>query len=108
MPVEPPRFSGVVLGSQPVGALGRSGAQEMKRNPELHPLSEHHHHVLVLALEIRRAAESSGPDRDERLQELARDLLGFGTTAARPIFKKKSRSFYPSTLDTSAWTMIPK
>jgi hemerythrin-like domain-containing protein len=30
----------------------------MKRHPSLHPLSQHHHFVLIQALEMRRAAEA--------------------------------------------------
>jgi len=49
----------------------------VKRDPELRPLSEHHHHVLVWALEIRRTAESGGADRDERLRKLGESFVRF-------------------------------
>jgi hemerythrin-like domain-containing protein len=67
----------------------------MKRHPELHPLSEHHHHVLVLALEIRRAAESSAPDRFQRLQALAESLLRFWTESGQTHFMEEEQVLLP-------------
>ena len=67
----------------------------MKRRPELHPLSEHHHHVLVLALEIRRAAESSAPDRARRLQALAESLLRFWEESGRTPFTEEEQVLLP-------------
>src|SRR6185295_18812251 len=67
----------------------------MKRHEELHPLSEHHHHVLVLALEIRRAAESSGPERDERLEKLAEALLRFWKESGQTHFQEEEQMLLP-------------
>jgi len=67
----------------------------MKRHPELHPLSEHHHHVLVMALEIRRAGESSAPDRDQRLRALAESLLRFWEESGRTHFAEEEQVLLP-------------
>ena len=67
----------------------------MKREPELHPLSEHHHHVLVLALEIRRAAESSAPDRGPRLRKLADELLRFWQESGQTHFAEEEQVLLP-------------
>ena len=67
----------------------------MERRAELHPLSEHHHHVLVLALEIRRAAESSAPDRDQKLRRLAESLLRFWEQSGKTHFLEEEQVFLP-------------
>jgi iron-sulfur cluster repair protein YtfE (RIC family) len=67
----------------------------VKRHPELRPLSEHHHHVLVLALEIRRAAESSAPDRYQRLRTLAESLLRFWDESGRIHFMEEEQVLLP-------------
>ena len=67
----------------------------MKRHPELHPLSEHHHHVLVLALEIRRAAESSAADRYQRLRTLAESLLRFWDESGQTHFMEEEQVLLP-------------
>ena len=67
----------------------------MQRRPELHPLSEHHHHVLVLALEIRRAAESREPDREARLRKLAEALLRFWEESGRTHFQEEEQVLLP-------------
>ena len=67
----------------------------MKRYLQLHPLSEHHHHVLVLALEIRRAAESSAPDRYHRLRTLAEDLLRFWDESGQTHFVEEEQVLLP-------------
>jgi hemerythrin-like domain-containing protein len=67
----------------------------MKRHAELHPLSEHHHHVLVLALEIRRAAESNEPDRDERLRKLALALVRFWNESGQTHFQEEEQILLP-------------
>jgi iron-sulfur cluster repair protein YtfE (RIC family) len=67
----------------------------MKRRPELHPLSEHHHHVLVLALDIRRAAESSAPDRDQKLRQLAGSLLRFWDESGQTHFLEEEQVLLP-------------
>jgi hemerythrin-like domain-containing protein len=67
----------------------------MKRDPNLHPLSEHHHHVLVEALEIRRAAESKAPDRDHRLRRLAESLLRFWEESGKTHFAEEEQALLP-------------
>lgn len=67
----------------------------MKRRAELHPLSEHHHHVLVLALEIRRAAELSAPERDEKLRKLAESLLRFWEESGKTHFAEEEQVLLP-------------
>jgi hemerythrin-like domain-containing protein len=67
----------------------------MKRKAELHPLSEHHHHVLVLALQIRRAAESSLPDRDQILRKLAASLLRFWDESGKIHFLEEEQVLLP-------------
>lgn len=67
----------------------------MQRHAELHPLSEHHHHVLVLALEIRRAAESPAPDRDQKLRKLAGSLLRFWDESGKTHFTEEEQILLP-------------
>lgn len=65
----------------------------MKRHTGLHPLSEHHHHVLVL--EIRRAAESAAPDRDAKLRKLAASLLRFWDESGKTHFIEEEQVLLP-------------
>jgi hemerythrin-like domain-containing protein len=67
----------------------------MKRDPNLHPLSEHHHHVLVEALEIRRAAQSNAPDRDQKLRRLAESLLRFWQEKGETHFREEEQVLLP-------------
>jgi iron-sulfur cluster repair protein YtfE (RIC family) len=67
----------------------------MKRRAELHPLSEHHHHVLVVALDIRRASESSAPDRDQKLRKLAESLLRFWDQSGKTHFIEEEQVLLP-------------
>ncbi len=67
----------------------------MKRRRELHPLSEHHHHVLVIALEIRRAEESSSPDKGQRLRRLAESLLEFWDDSGSRHFLEEEQVLLP-------------
>jgi len=67
----------------------------MKRHESLHPLSEHHHHVLVLALEIRRAAESSAPERDQDLRGLAESWLRFWDESGHTHFAEEEQVLLP-------------
>jgi hemerythrin-like domain-containing protein len=67
----------------------------MKRHESLHPLSEHHHHVLVLSLEIRRAAESAAPERDQRLRKLAESLLQFWDQSGQTHFAEEEQVLLP-------------
>jgi hemerythrin-like domain-containing protein len=67
----------------------------MKRHPKLHPLSEHHHHVLVLALEIRRAADSPEAGRDGRLRALAESLLRCWQESGQTHFAEEEQVLLP-------------
>jgi hemerythrin-like domain-containing protein len=67
----------------------------MKRHESLHPLSEHHHHVLVLSLEIRRASESSAPERDQKLRQLAESLLQFWDHSGQTHFAEEEQLLLP-------------
>lgn len=67
----------------------------MKRHESLHPLSEHHHHVLVLSLEIRRAAESPAPEHDQRLRKLAGSLLRFWEESGQTHFAEEEQVLLP-------------
>jgi hemerythrin-like domain-containing protein len=67
----------------------------VKRHESLHPLSEHHHHVLVLSLEIRRAAELSPPERDQRLRQRAESLLQFWDQSGQTHFAEEEQVLLP-------------
>jgi hemerythrin-like domain-containing protein len=67
----------------------------MKRRAELHPLSEHHHHVLVLALEIRRAAALSEPERTLNLRKCSESLLRFWQQSGQTHFSEEEQVLLP-------------
>lgn len=67
----------------------------MQRHTGLHPLSEHHHHALVLALEIRRAAELPAPQREEKLRSLAGSLVGFWNEGGHTHFIEEEQVLLP-------------
>lgn len=67
----------------------------MQRHADLHPLSEHHHHVLVLALEIRRAAELPAPEREGKLRLLAESLLRFWNESGQTHFIEEEQVLLP-------------
>ena len=68
----------------------------MKRHPSLHPLSEHHHHVLVEALEIARAGKLSGPGRAAKLRQAAESLLHFWEVIGRTHFREEEDFLLPA------------
>jgi hemerythrin-like domain-containing protein len=68
----------------------------MKRHPSLHPLSEHHHHALVQALEIARASKLAGADRPARLREAAQSLLHFWETSGQTHFREEEDVLLPA------------
>jgi hemerythrin-like domain-containing protein len=59
-------------------------------------LSEHHHHVLVEALEISRAARSSAADRTARLRHAAESLLRFWEQGGRTHFREEEDELLPA------------
>lgn len=68
----------------------------MKRHRSLHPLSEHHHHVLVQALTIRRAQEAPAARRPDALRRAARTLLRFWQRAGRKHFREEEEILLPA------------
>jgi len=68
----------------------------MRRHPSLHPLSEHHHHALVQALEIARASKLTGPERHVRLQQAAESLLHFWEIGGRTHFREEEDELLPA------------
>jgi hemerythrin-like domain-containing protein len=68
----------------------------MLRHPSLRPLSEHHHHALVQALEIARASQVAGPDGHARLQQAAESLLHFWEIAGRTHFREEEDVLLPA------------
>lgn len=67
----------------------------MKRSPDLVPLSEHHHHALVQALEIRRAAEAAAGERRARLRTAAESLVHFWDENGRIHFREEEEVLLP-------------
>jgi hemerythrin-like domain-containing protein len=67
----------------------------MQRHASLRSLSEHHHHALVLALEIRRAAELPAPERDQKLRSLADSLLRFWNESGQTHFAEEEQVLLP-------------
>ena len=68
----------------------------MKRNASLVPLSEHHHHALVQALEIARVAKLSGAERRARFLQAAESLAKFWETAGRTHFREEEDALLPA------------
>ena len=68
----------------------------MKRHVSLHPLSEHHHHVLVQALEISRASRASADDRTARLRQAAESLLRFWERGGQIHFREEEEELLPA------------
>ncbi|MFQ5694373.1 MAG: hemerythrin domain-containing protein [Terriglobia bacterium] len=68
----------------------------MKRHPSLHPLSEHHHHVLVQALGIRRAQETTGAQRQRSLREAAEAFIRFYKGQGRVHFREEEEILLPA------------
>lgn len=68
----------------------------MKRHRSLHPLSEHHHHVLVQALEIRRAQEAPARRGPAASRRVARTLLRFWKQTGRKHFREEEEVLLPA------------
>jgi hemerythrin-like domain-containing protein len=68
----------------------------MKRHKALYPLSHHHHHALVRALEIRRAAERPAAERLEALREAGRTLVEFWKKNGRIHFREEEEVLLPA------------
>ncbi len=68
----------------------------MKRHPGLHALSEHHHHALVQALQIRRLAGRPAAEREQHARETAREFLRFWRRAGRRHFREEEEILLPA------------
>ena len=68
----------------------------MKRHRSLHPLSEHHHHALVQALQIRRAAGAPTGKRAAALRAAARNLVRFWKKSGRRHFRGEEEVLLPA------------
>lgn len=68
----------------------------MKRHPSLHPLSEHHHHALVQALGIRRAADVPEAERSAALEKAGRALLDHWKATGRKHFQEEEDILLPA------------
>ncbi len=67
----------------------------MKRHPSLHPLSEHHHHALVQALQIRRAGLGEA-ERAAALREAAQAFVRFYRTSGYLHFREEEEILLPA------------
>lgn len=68
----------------------------MKRHRSLHPLSEHHHHALVQALQIRRAGEVRSEQRAAALRETAENFVRFWMVNGRQHFREEEEVLLPA------------
>jgi len=68
----------------------------VKRHISLRPLSEHHHHVLVEALEISRASRASADERAARLRQAAESLLRFWEQGGQIHFREEEEELLPA------------
>jgi len=68
----------------------------MKRHPSLHALSEHHHHALVQALQIKRLAGWPAAERECHARETAREFLRFWRRAGRKHFREEEEILLPA------------
>ncbi len=68
----------------------------MKRHPSLHPLSHHHHHALVRALEIRRAGELPATEREAAFRRQAGIFLEHWNQAGRLHFREEEEILLPA------------
>ena len=67
----------------------------MKRHPGLHALSEHHHHALVQALEIRRADQAPPSQRTRAVERAARRFLQFWNQTGQYHFREEEEVLLP-------------
>lgn len=68
----------------------------MKRHQSLYPLSHHHHHALVRALEIRRAGELPPAERDAAMRRTAEKFLEFYEQNGRVHFREEEEILLPA------------
>ncbi len=68
----------------------------IKRHKSLYPLSHHHHHALVRALEIRRAAGRTAAERSGALREAGRTLIEFWKKSGSIHFREEEEVLLPA------------
>ncbi len=68
----------------------------MKRHPSLHALSEHHHHALVQAFLIARAAKEPLGRRRMLFRRAAREFLRFWQRTGRQHFREEEEVLLPA------------
>jgi hemerythrin-like domain-containing protein len=68
----------------------------IKRHPTLYPLSHHHHHALVRALEIRRASERPEPERTAALRQAGGALVEFWKSTGSIHFREEEEVLLPA------------
>jgi hemerythrin-like domain-containing protein len=68
----------------------------VKRHPSLHPLSEHHHHALVQALQIRRTEEGAAEERPAALRAAAENFVRFWRVNGRQHFREEEEILLPA------------
>ncbi len=76
--------------------LPRYNRGMIKRHKSLYPLSHHHHHALVRALEIRRAAERPEPERTAALHQAGRALVEFWKHTGSVHFREEEEVLLPA------------
>jgi hemerythrin-like domain-containing protein len=68
----------------------------MKRHPGLHPLSQHHHFVLVQALEMRRATQEPAARRATAVRGAAQKFLRFWKRTGQQHFREEEEVLLPA------------
>lgn len=68
----------------------------LKRHRSLHPLSEHHHHVLVQALQVRRAGTIPPSRHAAALERVARSLVRFWKKTGQKHFREEEEVLLPA------------
>ncbi|MFD2637954.1 hemerythrin domain-containing protein [Piscibacillus salipiscarius] len=64
----------------------------MKRHEALNPLSHHHHHALVMALEMKRAGTEQS---SKTYKQLVRDMIDFWIKDGRDHFRDEEEVLVP-------------
>jgi DUF438 domain-containing protein len=68
----------------------------VKRDPALHPLSQHHHFALIQAWEMRRAAEAPAAKRAGALRAAAQEFVKFWAKTGREHFREEEEVLLPA------------
>ncbi|RPF53222.1 hemerythrin domain-containing protein [Aquisalibacillus elongatus] len=68
----------------------------MKRHEALNPLSHHHHHALVMALEMKRSGTEKS---DKTFKQLVRDMIDFWENDGRDHFRDEEEVLVPLYLE---------